>query len=87
MPSRRLALVGAPRGPVVCIHRVVKPQVKVCGLPEGDFLIVKVDADEPFEVHHNGLHTLEREGTWVQVFTGSGKRIRDLIVEIISKAA
>jgi hypothetical protein len=92
MPTRRLALLGTERSPWVSYAGVKEPLVKVCGLPEGESLTVfctnsknpMMDPGEYHKIDSNGLHPISA-GVWAQV--NVGKRIRTLIVEIVSKAA
>lgn len=88
---RRLALLGAAKGPWVDISRVRRPALKVTGLPEKDYILVKLQlADRSvIEVSFRGCkeHSLLDLGPigWLSVNTE--KPIRDLICEVIEQVA
>lgn len=90
---RRLALLGAAKGPWIDISRVQRPTFRVTGLKENP-----VCANIRYVSGLNGEMTIFRDGdhclkpengkaTWIQFFMPNEKREPDLICEVVEQVA
>lgn len=84
---RRLALMGAAKGPCVSARGIQRPHVKVSDLPEGGVVSVSMSNGETLVVPSNGIHSLGFDQIeWVEVSCLAAKGHRT-ICEIISVRA
>lgn len=81
---RRLALMGAAKGPSVSARGIRRPHLKVVGLPEKATLTVRTDRSPGVIIEANGVHYLDEEVLeWVEVSChAEGKHMT--VCEVIS---
>lgn len=85
---RRLALMGAAKGPCVSARGIRRPHLRISGLPENGVIFVKTNKGEMIAgIAANGTFLLSEEALeWVEVSCQAAKGHRT-VCEIVSERA
>jgi hypothetical protein len=81
---RRLALMGAPKGPCVSARGISQPYLRVTGLPIPGTVTVRTNKGDGVIIESNGIHPLGYdELEWIEVSCLVSKR-HMTVCEVVS---